>query len=336
MKRTEKDLTFAAHLANAIQYHQTMLNDGVRNRLIADAITRNVTSETRFLDVGAGTGVWAILAAQLGAKRVVAVEIEECLIPIIYKQAQENGVSDRIELIEGRSNDVKIKGKFDVIVSELFGGSAFNKFTMESFVDLRTRFLAPGGVLIPERLELLAVPVHIPGPVDGFPAELPLSYSFFRSLKLNFGRTLAFADHGRITQLAEPKVLIDVDLQTAGTEIPLKDLTVCWEVADLCRANAILVFNRSTFFDRIVMDGFSSQSWKSTAYEFVPSERKTGQLQFRISLDENQGNWSVTFPDSTDKPQNFAPIFASASVRMAQAAAPYRKYSHKKTKKKGK
>jgi len=84
MKKSEKDEKFAAHLPGVLNYHQNMLADGIRNKLLYEAIRRNVTSGTSFLDIGAGTGVWAILAAKLGAKRVVAVEIEECLIPIIY------------------------------------------------------------------------------------------------------------------------------------------------------------------------------------------------------------------------------------------------------------
>ena len=127
MNKKEKDDAFAAHLPGVLNFHQTMLADGVRNKLLYKAIKQHVNTETSFLDIGAGTGVWAILAAKLGAKRVVAVEIEECLIPVIYKHAQENGVANRIEIIHANSNDVKIRGKFDVIVSELFGHDAIGE-----------------------------------------------------------------------------------------------------------------------------------------------------------------------------------------------------------------
>jgi len=111
-------------MPGVLQYHRLMLGDAVRNKLIAKAIKQVVNENTNFLDIGAGSGIWAILAAKLGAKRVVAVEIEESLIPFIHKHAQENGVANKIEIIHGKSDDVKIKGKFDVIVSELFGGDA--------------------------------------------------------------------------------------------------------------------------------------------------------------------------------------------------------------------
>ncbi|NJM52691.1 MAG: hypothetical protein HC846_04420, partial [Blastocatellia bacterium] len=37
---------------------------------------------------------------------------------------------------------------------------------------------------------------------------------------------------------------------------------------DLSKANAIAVFNKSTFTDGIEMDSFLSQSWGATAYPF--------------------------------------------------------------------
>jgi 2-polyprenyl-3-methyl-5-hydroxy-6-metoxy-1,4-benzoquinol methylase len=103
LTRKQRDEHFAAHIPGVLNYHALMLADEVRNKLLYKAIRQSVNSETSFLDVGAGTGVWAILAAKLGAKRVVAIEIEECLIPLIYKHAQENGVADRIEIIHANS-----------------------------------------------------------------------------------------------------------------------------------------------------------------------------------------------------------------------------------------
>src|SRR6201999_3761702 len=113
------------HLAENTVYHARMLTDAPRNRGLQRAIESFVNENTSFLDVGSGTGVWAILAAKLGARRVVAIEIEECLIPLIFKHAQENGVADKIEIIHGNVDDVKLHEQFDVIVSELFGRDVY-------------------------------------------------------------------------------------------------------------------------------------------------------------------------------------------------------------------
>ncbi|HVQ55948.1 MAG TPA: 50S ribosomal protein L11 methyltransferase, partial [Pyrinomonadaceae bacterium] len=317
--KKERDDHFAAHIPGVLNYHALMLADGLRNKLLYKAIKQNVNSETSFLDIGAGTGVWAILAAKLGAKRVVAVEIEECLIPIIYKHAQENGVADRVETVHGNSNDVKLKGRFNVIVSELFGGDALGEGTVKSFVDIRNRFLAPDGVLIPQKLTLMAAPAFMARLSDDLPKSLPLSANFVRSLRLNYSQHLSIADRGDVKLLAEAKPLIDLDFRNISDAPKLENLTVSWTLNNIRKANAIVTFTHSTFTDSIEMDSFGSQSWGASLSEFTPFDAKKGELFFRTTLDPEHGNWTVAVPgEPALKPQNFSQVFAFTRLRMAQ------------------
>src|SRR5436190_14351110 len=279
MKQKEKDEQFAAQLPGELQYHALMLGDAVRNKLLAKAIKQVVNEDTNFLDIGAGTGVWAIYAATLGAKRVVAVEIEESLIPIIFKHAQENGVAGRIEIVHGRSDDVKIRGRFDVIVSELFGGDALGAETISSFIDVRERFLAPGGVLIPQRLEMFAVPAHVERLSVDLPTGLPLKGDFVKAIKLNYPQNLTAIEHERIKFLAEPEKIAEADFRTVSESPPLANLTASWQLKDISKANAIAIFNRSTFADGIEMDTTESQSWGTGVYPFVPFDVNKGELR---------------------------------------------------------
>ena len=329
--KKERDDHFAAHIPGVLNYHALMLADGLRNRLLYKAIKQNVNSETTFLDIGAGTGVWAILAAKLGAKRVVAVEIEECLIPIIYKHAQENGVADRIEIIHGNSNDVKLKGRFDVIVSELFGGDALGESTVKSFVDIRNRFLATGGVLIPQKLTLMAAPAFVARASNDLPKSLPLSTNFLRSLRLNYARHLSIADRDEVKLLAEPKPLIELDFRNISEALKLENLIASWKLNNVKRANAIVTFSHSTFTDSIKMDSFGSQSWGASLHEFTPFDVKRGELLFRATMDPKQGNWSVSVPgEPSIKPQNYSQVFAFTRLRMAQKMTPHRRFLPKR------
>jgi SAM-dependent methyltransferase len=331
MKKKERDEHFAARIPGILLYHQTMLADGVRNRLLYKAVKQHVTSNTSFLDIGAGTGVWAILAAKLGAKRVVAIEIEECLIPIIYKHAQENGVADRIEIIHANSNDVKIRGKFDVIVSELFGGDALGHETMKSFVHIRDRFLAPDGVLIPQKLSMYAVPVHYDLSINDIPGDLPLKTEYFKSVRFNYGTNLTLADREKIEFLADPKKLVEVDFRTAEEAPVLENLAVTWKLKNLKKTNAIAVFNQSTFTDGIEMDSFGSQSWAASINEFAPFGPRSGVLGFRVTYSMDKTNWSVSLPSHPEeRAQNFGPVFAFPRLRMAQHTTPYRRIRGKR------
>jgi SAM-dependent methyltransferase len=325
MNKTEKDQRFAAHVPGVLQYHQNMLSDAVRNELLYEAIRRQVNEGTNFLDIGAGTGVWAILAAKLGAKRVVAVEIEECLIPIIYKHAVENRVADRIEIIHGNSNHVKLRGKFDVIVSELFGEAALGKSTIDSFVNLRDRFLARGGVLIPQALENYAVPVCVARSVADVPAGLPLSCEYLKSLKLNYPRNVMLWEKQNLTFLAEPKLLLNLDFTTIHTP-PSLELSAEWELKDISQVNAVAIYSGSIFTEDLRMDNHNSQSWGTTVYEFEPFAEMAGALRFDISMDENKTIWSASVPSNGElKPRSQSPSFAVARLRMTQQMTPHRK-----------
>lgn len=320
-------------MPGVLQYHALMLGDAVRNKLLAKAIKQNVTKDTSFLDIGAGTGVWAIYAATLGAKRVVAVEMEECLIPIIFKHAEENGVADRIEIIHGKSDDVKIRGRFDVIVSELFGGDALGAETITSFIDVRTRFLAPGGVLIPQELAMFAAPAHIAGPAGTLPAGLTLKSDFLQAIKLNYPQNMTVIERDRIKFLAEPIKIAETGFRTVTEPPSLANLTASWQLKVISKANAIAIFNRSTFADGIEMDTAESQSWGIGVYPFSPFDVKKGELNVSLTLHPQNSNWTVSVPTEPDlRPRSYSPVFAFTRIRMAQQMTPHRKARPSKTK----
>ncbi|NNE99283.1 MAG: methyltransferase domain-containing protein [Pyrinomonadaceae bacterium] len=327
MKKDELDKSFTDRLKRLVRSHQTMLGDGHRNKLLYEALKDNVSEKTRFLDIGAGTGVWAIIAAKLGAKRVVAVEIEECLVPIIYKHAKENGVADRIEIIQGNSDDVRIRGKFDLIVSELFGSDVFGEQTIKSFINIRKRFLAKNGTLIPQIMEKYAVPVRTKRNVQNLPAELPIKCSFIDSLKSNFHDSLPLSQRGEIEVLAEPKKLLEVDFRKDEKPPASKNLSCSWKLKDLSKVNAFAVYNRSVFTDEIKMDTFDSQSWRSAVFNFQPVEEKSGEIEFAVTLDPGRLHWKISLPSHPkSRVQIYSPGHAAAGIKMAQEATPYRKF----------
>ena len=69
-------------------------------------------------DVGTGSGILAIAAIKLGAREVVAIDVDEKAIPIARENARLNGVGDRIHMICGELL-YPVEGKYDVIVSNI-------------------------------------------------------------------------------------------------------------------------------------------------------------------------------------------------------------------------
>jgi protein arginine N-methyltransferase 1 len=126
-----------------------MLVDRVRMDAYARALERAVKPGSVVVDLGAGTGVMSLLACKLGARRVHAVEPSP-LSALIAEAARDNGMQERIVVHAARSSAVELPERADVIVSDLRGVLPPFHSHLSDLADVRTRWLAPGGRLIPQ------------------------------------------------------------------------------------------------------------------------------------------------------------------------------------------
>jgi SAM-dependent methyltransferase len=110
-------------------------------------------------DIGTGSGILALFAAQAGARKVYAVEKCE-IIKEAEKLAEHNDLDEKIIFIKGNSDRVELPEKVDVITSELIGFFGIEENLPKYQIDSRKRFLKPGGRLVPSWLELYLVPVE--------------------------------------------------------------------------------------------------------------------------------------------------------------------------------
>jgi protein arginine N-methyltransferase 1 len=138
-----------------------MMADGPRVEAYAEALRRTVRPGSVVLDIGAGTGLFAMLACRCGAGRVYAVEVSE-VIQLAREIAAANGFGDRITFLETKSRDVTLPERADVIVSDLRGSLPLFEHTLPALADARKRLLAPGGVLVPLRDDLQVAVIEAP------------------------------------------------------------------------------------------------------------------------------------------------------------------------------
>ena len=108
-------------------------------RLLIDA----VSPEDTVVDVGAGTGVLAIAACHLGARRVLGVDTEPVAVTNARKNAAQNGVAGRVTVREGSVEAVPADAAADVLAANI---------TLDTILDLlpafRTRLGADGDLLL--------------------------------------------------------------------------------------------------------------------------------------------------------------------------------------------
>jgi release factor glutamine methyltransferase len=108
----------------------------------------------RVLDIGTGSGILAIYAAELGAAEVVATDIDRHALKNARENVTSHGLSHTIKVIESDMFD-KVTGKFDMIIANLpILDSFWNDRTgpvadiYQRFIDgLRSR-LTPNGVAL--------------------------------------------------------------------------------------------------------------------------------------------------------------------------------------------
>ena len=140
----------------------TFIANRVRTNAYRQALRGAVQPETVVLDLGAGTGIFALLACQMGARRVYAIEPDD-VIQVARDLAAANGYADRIEFFQALSTQINLPERADVIISDLRGNLPFYNRALPAIIDARQRFLAPGGRLIPRCDTLWAAVVAAPG-----------------------------------------------------------------------------------------------------------------------------------------------------------------------------
>ena len=145
----------------SVAAYGAMIGDGVRADAYAAALRQAVRAESIVLDIGTGAGAFALLACQLGARRVVAVEPDD-VIELARELAIANGYQDRIEFIQDVPTNVTLAERADVVVSDLRGAFPLYSQHIPSVIDARERLLAVGGSLIPQTDQVWATLVSDP------------------------------------------------------------------------------------------------------------------------------------------------------------------------------
>lgn len=153
----------------------SMIADRVRTDAYASALEHALRPDSVVLDIGTGTGLFALLACKLGARKVYAVEPDDA-IAVARDIARCNGFGDRIEFVQDLSFRVELPEKVDVVVSDVRGVLPLYARSVQAILDARRRFLVDGGVLIPFRDRLMAAPVEAPNLYEKHtdPWETPL------------------------------------------------------------------------------------------------------------------------------------------------------------------
>jgi protein arginine N-methyltransferase 1 len=141
-----------------IEYHRTLIADEARNDAFFRALKAVIEpGKTVVADIGAGTGLLGLMASKLGARQVFLFETAE--VAGVAAQVLKANRAKNCHLIPCHSTEFDDRLAADVIVSETLGNYALEENIIATLADARTRFLKPGGTIIPSRIAQYVVPV---------------------------------------------------------------------------------------------------------------------------------------------------------------------------------
>lgn len=143
-----------------------MRDDETRTPLFAEAISSRLAEAPpqtlTILDIGTGPhAVLALLAAEKGARKVYAIEVNEDAAKRARETIEQAGYSDVIQVIDGFSTQIELPEQVDVVVSEIVGSIASEEGLYATIKDAHRRFVKEPtrqDSWIPHRVETWAAP----------------------------------------------------------------------------------------------------------------------------------------------------------------------------------
>jgi protein arginine N-methyltransferase 1 len=246
-----------------------MLADAARFSAYSAAIAKAVRPGDVVLEIGCGPAVFAMLATRAGARRVFAVETDD-IVDFARQLAVANNLSDRIEFFQCDSRKLTLPERANVILSDIRGSLPFYDEAIASLADARTRHLAPGGVMIPQRDALKAALVEAPDFYSALTApwqttvpSLDLSPSL--SLVLNDSYSTHFKPEQLVT---EPQTFCTLDYTAATPDKASADLS--FRAARAATTHGVCLWFDATVFGDISYSSGPTNSTSIYAQTFFP------------------------------------------------------------------
>ena len=155
-----------AHCQIVPRWHFEMLNDEQRNAAFQRALTNLITPETVVLDIGSGTGLLAMMAAQAGAKEIITCEMVPQLAELTRDTIALNGLSDRIVTVDKKSTSlvfgVQMVHKANLLVTETVDCGLLGEGIAASITHAKANLLTDDAKIVPCASTVYAMVVESP------------------------------------------------------------------------------------------------------------------------------------------------------------------------------
>ncbi|HYD77531.1 tetratricopeptide repeat protein [Ramlibacter sp.] len=268
-------------------WHVPMMNEAERNRAYEEGLRGAVSADKTVFEIGTGSGLVAMMAARLGARKVVTCEAEGLVADAAMKIVARNGYQDRVKVLHKPSFGVDAQrdlgGRADILVHEIFSSELLGEHVLPALEDAKARLLKPGGEILPAAASIMVALVG--GEELGRELRVQDSFGFdlrpFNAIQPR-KRPLHREDLPRVL-LSEAVEAFRFDFQQHDTfppekkrlELPVVDGGLCWGVIQWIRID----FGRGVLFENHPSRSRAVASWQQAVYLFdEPRQVEPGQV----------------------------------------------------------
>lgn len=111
-------------------------------KMCADMLEKYISKPDTIMDIGSGSGILTIIGAKLGAKKVIAMDIDKEAVKVTIDNCRHNDVLDKVEAFQGIIEDLEKTTKVDLIVANIIASVIIN-------ISAKIlKHLKPGGIFI--------------------------------------------------------------------------------------------------------------------------------------------------------------------------------------------
>ncbi|MDG6107972.1 50S ribosomal protein L11 methyltransferase [Dactylosporangium aurantiacum] len=142
------------------RWHFEMMHDHERALQYEAAIKQVVTADHLVLDVGTGSGMLALMAARVGAERVVACEGQRVVAETAMRIVDGAGYAGQVDVVPKMSTDLVVPGdlprRADVLITETVDCGLLGEGILVSLSHAREHLLTDQAIIVPGRARVLA------------------------------------------------------------------------------------------------------------------------------------------------------------------------------------
>lgn len=215
-----------------------------------------VNSDSYVIDIGTGSGVLAMFAARAGARRVVALDINEESIAYARQAARLNGLADRIEFRTCHFEEFTSDERADVVICEMLSSMMLVEQQVPASRYIVRNILDKGGIILPQSATVYVVPV-----------ECPSIWQRFDVAGLAFPRVPQTVGPGDARDLADAAVLVEHDF-TDPEASSVVERRIVFSIVDSGVVHGLVGFFESRLFGDISLE--MNDGWREL---FVPFTR---------------------------------------------------------------